>query len=223
MLGSLKSYWAFTKTGYRFVMFGLIPIAVLVTALGFVAVDSEMIVLALVISFLVLWMVEPMSDRLFLGGFYGKNKGALEFLQSSNKFSKFMQDVVIVDIFRRMATYLITYLIICMIGYVNGVEKEMEINMFVACSFLPFYSMLISQIEVLVGRHFDMWNHQYIVVMVGFILQGIGLTSLIKLFLTTGMEVVWTITALFFVVFVVVAIGTVVYTNKVVKRSYYDK
>ena len=223
MLKALKSYWAFTRTGYRVVMFVLIPIVVLATTLGLMAIYPELIVIALIMSFVVLWTVEPMSDHWFMGGFYGKNKGALEFLQSSNRFSKFAQDVVLIDIIRRTVTYMMTYFAICSIGYVAGVEKEMEVNLYVVCSFLPFLSMFISQIEVLIGRHFDMWNQQYLVVMVGFIIQGITLSALIKLFLTTGIEIVWMILAVLFVLFVAASIGTVVYTNKKVRDSYYDK
>lgn len=87
MLKAWKSYWAFTRTGYKAAVFLMIPIVTFVITYVLAEIETEMFSLALIIVFVTLWIAEPMIDHWFLGSLYGKNKGSLEFLQSSNRFS----------------------------------------------------------------------------------------------------------------------------------------
>lgn len=223
MLKAWKSYLAFTKTGYKAIVFLMIPLLTFVISFVFAEIDAEMFVLALMIVFVILWIAEPMMDHWFMGSLYGKYNGSLEFLQSSNRFSEFIKDIVVVDVFRRMFTYFGVYGIACLIGYCKGAGDEAAVNPYMALLFLPFLSVLVSQIEVFIGRHFDMLNYRYVVVMIGFVLEGIALTNLIKLFRYHGMTYAAVLNIGLFVLFVGVSIGTVVYTKKKVRESYYDK
>ena len=223
MLKAWKSYWAFTGTGYKMVTFLMVPLVVFAMSLTLTLMNPVLFPVVVILVFVTLWFAEPMIDHWFMGGMYKKNNGSLEFLQSSNQFCDFMKKVVTVDIIRRALTFLGMYAIVCVIGFANCAEVEMVKNPYVALSFLPFLSMVVSQIEVLIGRHFDMWNQRYFVVLVGFTLQGVTLSGLIHLFSTARMEMVWLMNGVFLLLFVAVAIGTVVYTKKVVRESYYDK
>ena len=223
MLKAWKSYWAFTGTGYKVVVFLLVPLVVFAMSLTLTLMDPVLYPVAALLVFVALWFAEPMIDHWFMGGMYKKNNGSLEFLQSSNRFCDFMKKVVTVDIIRRALTFLGVYAIVCVIGFANCAEVEMVKNPYIALSFLPFLSMVVSQIEVLIGRHFDMWNQRYFVVLVGFTLQGVTLSGLIQLFSTARMEMMWLMNGLFLLLFVAVAIRTVVYTKKVMRESYYDK
>ena len=224
MLKALKSYWAFAGIWYKIVVLALLPLVVILGGLVLVNIDTELIVFALVGFFIFLWVIEPMSDHWFTGGIYGKNKGALEFLQSSNRFWEFMKDVVVIDAIRRCLTYIVVYAVLCMLGILYEAEKDMEENLYLLCLFVPFLSMFVSQVEVFIGRHFEMWNHRYAVGMVGFIIESMILTGLInKVAQGMQIEVLWMISVVLFVLFIAASIGTVAYTKKKVRESYYDK
>lgn len=227
MLKAWKSYVAFTRSRYRMVVFFVIPVICFLFTLGIMMREPTFIFLVLLTSSVGLMIAEPMSDYWFMGGFYGKSNSALEFLQSSNRFEEFMKHVVCVDFVRRICTHFGIYLGICGIGWCYDVgtgttaldlAAGLEGNVYVLLSFLPFLAVLFAQLEVLIGRHFYPWNHHYIVVMLGFMLMTPITIGLINMDVT-GILLVDGILA---VLIVAVGIGTVVYTKKKVRDSYYD-
>ncbi len=156
-----------------------------------------------------------MSDYWFLGGFYNKKRGSLGFLQGSNRYERVIRDVVIIDLIRRVCLYLGVYLVMVLGSVIAGLESDNYI--FIA--FFPFFDILMGEIEILIARHFDMWNYHYIVVFLGFLVS----TPLITKSILLGPDYMPIACVVMAILAAAVAVGIVLYTNKKVRDSYYDK
>lgn len=211
MIRALKSYWAFTNGLYKLVMLVLLPIVLIVVNM-YLAVQGDG---DIVISLVVLYYIDTLSDNFFMGGFYSKNNDALEFLQSSTKFPRFAKEITIVDMVRRVLIYQIPFVIEMM--YAIGNTEELEWSALNA--FWPWLFVLTAQLVVVVSRHYVMWNQVYVCAIIGY-----SVMMLVFLFIASPYRVAPVITNLVLVVLVLIAgIITVRYTDKKVRESYYDK
>lgn len=215
MLKVIKSYWAFTNNLYKWVMLVVVP--VLLVALNsvlfnvWVAGESGDFLL---VSLFVLFFIDAVSDVFFMGGFYRKNNGALEFLQSAPRFEGFMRDVVMVDMVRRILTYQLPFVtsLIC------ALENEGRLEWCSRHSFLPLLETFIAMLVVLVARHFAIINQVYICAMIGYT---VILFSLLFLIMACA-EAPFVVNGILVMCILLAGVGTVWYTCKKVRESYYD-
>lgn len=216
MKKTVKSYWAFSNTLYRLIMLFLVPVAYLLVSVCLPSAneggeaDPVWIIMVLALYFL-----DAQSDCWFMGGFYAKHNGALEFMQTSNQFQSFMSRVVSVDILRRTVYYLGLPLIGVCIGMSKGYDKEWY-QMF---SYLPVLEFFLAQLAVAIGRHFVMWNQAYAVVMLGFLI----ITITIPFGILVSFKNTFAIDVILLILAITMAVFTVWYTEKKVRESYYDR
>lgn len=210
MLRALRSYWAFTNGVYKFVMLILIPILLVLVNLWLLERDAgngmEI--------FFVLYAVDTMSDFFFMGGFYRKSNSFLEFLQSSSRFPEVIRKITMIDIVRRILVYQIPYVVI--LFWSIGNLEAMEWCRTLAC--LPWVETLVAQLAVLAARHFMVWNYAYLCTAVGFVI----ITVLLLFILILGAVQPVISNIIWMIIVIAAAIGTVWYTDKKVRESYYD-
>lgn len=214
MKRALKSYWAFTGKGYRIVVLFLFPLlAVLVPVITGI-IEPMLLVIALIGYYIIFMIAEPLSDFWFLGGFYSKNKGAMEFMQSSNRFASVIKDVVVVDLLRRVLQNVFIYLLMVCIGVMTKIEQEG----YLLFAFFSIFEILLGEVVTFIGRHFDMWNYYYVVVILGFLVASFFMAyAIINL-----QELLWLVCLVFLLLALILGVIIVSYTNKKVRDSYYD-
>lgn len=214
MLKALKSYWAFTHDLYKLVMLVLTPILLVIINIYLYANDVG----SGLECFLILYGVDTISDLFFMNGLYKKSNDSLEFLQSSSKFQEMMREIVIVDIVRRVLIYHIPYFVI--LGCSIGNPEAMEWCRIMAV--LPWLEVLTAQVVILVARHYVAWNQVYACVAIGYIIM---LVLMIFIMLVNGIKGAISevgMNAVLMVLVLIASIGTVWYTDKKVRESYYD-
>lgn len=211
----LKTYFAFTNRIYRLLVLILLPLlAVLSTVIAGI-IDSELMSLVMVIYYVFFMFIEPFSDYWFLGGFYSKKKGALEFMQSSNRFSGVIRDVVVVDMVRRVLVNAILFLVMVLAGIISEINPKG----YALLAFFPFLEIFFGELIVFIARHFDLWNHYYVVILIGYML----VLTLIVNSVIFGQKLLGIMCVVMALLAIVMAVVTVAYTNKKVRDSYYDK
>lgn len=215
MLRAIKSYWAFTSKLYKCVMLVVVPILLIVSnsVLFNVWVEGEYGDFLLV-SLFVLYAVDAMSDIFFMGGFYRKNNGALEFLQSTPRFEEFMNEVVLVDIVRRVLIYQVPFVT----GLICAKGNEYRLEWCSRHSFLPLVETLVAMLVVLAARHFVASNQAYVCVAIGYM---IILFSLLFLIMACA-KMPYIVNGILLVCILLASIGTIWYTSKKVRDGYYD-
>ena len=214
MLRALKSYWAFANSLYKLVVLVLIPVVFVVINI-YVYQDD---VGSGIESFLALYAVDTLSDIFFMRGFYRKGNDALKFMQGSPRFRKTMGEIVIIDTIRRIVLYQIPYitLLCCARESIEDMAwlKEMAV--------MPWVLILSAQCSVLVARHFVVWNHVYACTALGYMIMVtilLFVISIVEIPNEAFMKGVW---ILFIALTLIIASGTVWYTDKRMKESYYD-
>lgn len=213
MLRALKSYWAFTSDLYKWVLLAIVPILLVLSnsVLAGVFGEADYVFLS---SLLVLYAADTMSDVFFMGGFYQKNNGALEFLQSAPRFEVLMREVAAADAIRRVLIYQVPFVTACLCVGENA--ERMEWCSRYSC--FPLIETLIAMFVVFVARHFVVWNHAYVCTMIGYV---------IIVFSYWFLDVVHAEGAVAFngillVCILLAGVGTILYTGKKVRDSYYD-
>lgn len=214
MLRAIKNYWAFTKLGYRLVVFVALPAVILL--LGAFCIWTQIpIMVAMLLGYIYMPVVDIMVDNWFLGGFYAKNNSSLEYLQSSNRFKTMIRDVVLVDTVRRFVLYVGAYIIVL----VAGMNHPEQMEGYRVCSFLPIFCFVISQAGILVSRHFMTWNQAYAVGAFAMIIEAISLVPMINL----AEKYIWLVQGILVVLAIAIGVIVVAYSMKKVRDSYYDK
>lgn len=217
MITAWKSYNAFTSKGYKLIMFVIVPVLfVLVNSLVQTLEIMEEADIVWLGTMIVLYVVDGMTDHWLMGGFYAKNNSSLEFLQTSNYFPQLMEQVVVVDIVRRGVSYIALSYIAVAIGRMQGYAEDW----YIMFSDMPFALLAISQICALISRHFIMWNHVYICIVIGMI---VFFATFIAFSVVTLAGYGWVLNALLLLVWGIASVITVVYTRKKVRDSFYDK
>lgn len=214
MKRAIKSYWAFTNKIYRLVSLVLVPLLAVVAVVIVGQIDVEFMSLTMIIYYILFMMLEPLSDYWFLGGIYSKNKAAWGFMQGSNHFADMMKDVVVVDMIRRVLVNAFLFLVMVCVGIMDKIEPEG----YVLLVFFPLLEIFFGEVTVLIGRHFEMWNHHYAVVLFGYMLVMPLMAGCIIL----AENVSGIICAALALLAIGMAVVTVVYTKKKVRDSYYD-
>lgn len=211
MLKAIKSYWAFTNIAYKLVMLGLIPI--LLIAINIYVYQND--VGSGMECFVVLFAIDTFSDVFFMGGIYSKKNGALEFLQSSPRFIKTIREITIVDIIRRILLYYVPYVTImcCAVGDAETMEWLRVISM------VPCIEILFAQMTVLVARHFLLWNYAYACTSAGYALMIFPMVVAVGI---QEMDFARKVHVVFIVLTIIATVGTIWYTDKKMKESYYD-
>lgn len=211
MLKAWKHYWAFTNSLYKLVLLFVVPILLIGVNIYFELYGE---VGDCIFALSCLYYADTISDVYFMGGFYHKGNSALEFMQSSSKFSNVMKDVVMMDFVRRVLVYQIPLLIA-----VVGAENAGEIQWCKLNAFWSWLMVLIAQCVVVAARHYELWHHIYACVAVGYCAM-----MFIFLFIAIVSEALPIATNIVLVVLVVVVgIVTIRYTDKKVRDSYYDE
>ncbi|MBP3677711.1 MAG: hypothetical protein J6I97_05125 [Agathobacter sp.] len=210
MLKALKSYWAFTSGIYKVLMFLVLPILLVVINWSVLQADVG----SGLEIFLVLFYIDTFLDFFFMGGFYCKKNGSFAFLQSSNRFSKFAREIVIVDVVRRVLLYQIPY-IVTLIWTIRNTE---QVEWWKTMAYLPWMLAWGAQLVTLVSRHYTTWNYVYLCGAVGFLIIGIAMA--VTLFLEINN---WVFSAVLIIGVLSAGWGTCLYTDKKVRESYYDK
>ena len=216
MKKTVKSYWAFSNTIYRLIMLFLIPAVYLLVSICWPSAsetgETDMVWTMMILA---LYFLDAQGDYWFMGGFYAKHNGALEFMQTSNQFQSFMSRVVGMDILRRTVYYFGLPLIGACIGISKGYDKEW----YQLLSYLPVLEFFLAQLAVVIGRHFVMWNQAYVGVMLGFLI----ITITIPFSILVSVKNAFAINAILFVFVIAMAVFTMWYTEKKVRESYYDR
>lgn len=213
---ALKNYWAFTNPVYRLVIWVLVPgIFLLVNSVVCTLEIVEEVDIVCLGSLVLFYIFEAVADYWFMGGFYAKNNSSLEFMQSSHRFFGFMQSVAVVDAIRRVLWYIGVSTLVLWIGLENGYSMDVY-RMF---GYVPLLEALLAQTAILIGRHFVVWNHAYLCVLIGFFLILLSMHSMSLVYLYHPILV----NGILAVLFVLIGIVTVWYTGKKVRESYYDE
>ncbi len=213
MLKALKSYWAFTSCRYKLIMLVVVPILFFVTNITVYRYDVG----TGLESFWILYVIDTISDDYFMGGFYKKGNHSLGFLQSSSRFRKMMQEVVIVDVIRRVIIYQIPYvtLLWCSIGDIEAMEW---------CrwtSFVPWIQVLTGQIVVLVRRHGVAGGQNSVSFAIGYIYMLLAISTIGYIGEMAGGNFVPVIVVTILLI-LFMAVVTMRYTDKKMEESYYD-
>lgn len=213
----IKNYWGFTNWGYKLILLLVVPLAVaLLGAWGFFTEGIIPMVVAVVVTFQVLPAVDMVSDYWLLGGFYAKGNSSLEFLQTSTKFKPIIRDVVVVDIIRRLAFYLGSFLVM----YLICVNKDEATQMFIQhYYYMPVLNIFIALTAVFISRFFRTLNYVFSASMFGMGANGFFMMAAMEL-PANVLNVIIVGLALLSVVMCVV---TVMFSLKKVRDSYYDK
>lgn len=214
MLRAMKNYWAFTKLGYRLVVFVVLPVVILL--FGAFCIWTEIpIMVAILMGYLYMLPIDMLTDNWFLGGFYAKNNSSLEYLQSSNRFKTIIRDVVLVDTVRRFILYVGVYIIVL----VAGMNHPEQVEGYKICSFLPMFCFVISQAGILIARHFTAWNQAYAVGAVAMIIEAVCLVPMMDI----TEKYIWLVQGVLVVLAIAIGVIVVAYSMKKVRDSYYDK
>lgn len=214
MKRALKSYWAFTSKIYRLVSFILFPLLAVVAVVIAGQIDIGFMPVMMIGYYAFFMVLEPLSDYWFLGGIYSKNKAAWGFMQGSNHFADMMKDVVIVDMIRRVLVNVFLFLLMVCVGIIAKIEPE-GYELFV---FFPLLEIFFGEVVVLIGRHFEIWNHHYAVVILGYLLIVFSIVNS----MIFGVKIMGAVCMVLAILGIVMAGVTVVYTKKKVRDSYYD-
>ena len=222
MIKAIKSFWAFTSFGYRLVTLLVVPVLIiLINILGLLLGEALFGVIFLMTSYALFLMIfDIMADKWFLNGVYGKHNSSLEFLQTSNDFESLIYRVVIVDMVRRLLLYVGMYIVLiilgkCMIG---------EMDYYGIYAYLPLYMFIINQVAVGIERHFSTWQSVWATSCMASAVSSFGLS-----FMTTGSIFLCErngellLQVLLLLIAIAVCVGTVWYSRKKVRESYYDK
>ena len=210
MLRAWKHYWAFTNSTYKLVMLLIVPILV-IGANMLVELSGDAGEYIWVVS--MMYLVDTIGDMFFMGGFYRRGNTALEFMQSSSKFSIVAKNIVTVDVVRRVLMYQIPVIITIM-----GAKSIEELQGCKISALWSWVMILIAQCVVVVSRHYELWRQMYVCIAIGhFVMMFI---FLFFAFVFEGLPVIVNIVLMVLVVFV--GIATVWYTDKKVRESYYD-
>lgn len=216
MLRAIKSYWAFTSRIYKLIMLVLVPLVWMLLNSFFLTQGTvEETGSVLNGSIILLFVIDTMSDYFLLGGFYRKNNSALEFLQTSTKFSRVIREICIVDMFRRWICYQIPF-VTALINVWGNEEKTEWCALF---SYLPWAATLVAMLVVVVERHFVVCNQVYLCVVIGYAV----LMILMLLFGASSIEHAVVINGIFIGLILFAGVGMICYTDRKVRDSYYDE
>lgn len=106
MKQKIRSYLVFTSLGYRIIMFAVLPLLLLgiqvFTAVRFQSTAIPVFVMALV-------LVEVVADNWFLGGIQEKGSQKIDYLKTSPKGMKVMQNALVMDLVRRLVFYVVFF------------------------------------------------------------------------------------------------------------------
>ena len=214
MLKALRSYWAFTNNIYKIVVLVLLPVVLVLINVYVYQQDVG----TGIESFLVLYAVDVLSDIFFMRGFYRKGNDTLGFMQSSPRFRRIIVEVTAVDAIRRIMLYQIPYVTLLWCAResieIIGWLKEMAV--------LPWGLVLSAQFAVLAARHFVVWNQVYACTAVGYMIMATILVFVIMVGEAVNEAFIRGGLVLFIVLVFVTAIGTIWYTDKKMRESYYD-
>ena len=214
MLRTIKNYWAFTKWGYRLVVFVILPVVLLLLN-AFCLFAKIPLMVSMLMGYVYIVPIDILTDHWLLGGFYAKNNSSLEYLQTSNRFKRMIRDVVLVDVIRRFILYVGLYLIVL----VAGMNQPEQLEWYKACSFLPMLCFVISQCGVLIARHFYAWNQVYAVGAFAMVAEGICLVPMLEL----TESHIWIVQGALLVLAIAMVVIVMKYSLKKVRDSYYDK
>ncbi|MBQ8518950.1 MAG: hypothetical protein IJ455_05015 [Agathobacter sp.] len=210
MLKAWRSYWAFTNDLYKLMMLVVVPVALIATNIYLVARGHGDGLLTL----FALYFIDTVSDLFFMNGFYRKSNSSLEFLQSSPKFARFVKEITIIDIVRRVLVYQIPF-VVELIGAADSAEKLQWCK---GNAFWPWLAILIAQLVVFVARHFVVWSQMYACIVAGYMV--LMFCFLLIIIVGSGSPVITNLVLI--VLILVMSMVTVWYTNKKVRESYYD-
>ncbi len=122
MREKIKSYLVFTSFGYRLLMFALIPLAMIGCELMMATIFGAA---GILIVLLLLLFVEIFADNWFLGGIQEKGAEKIDYLKSSAKGMKVMQNALILDLVRRFLAFVgVTVISYLLNQFLLGVENQ---------------------------------------------------------------------------------------------------
>lgn len=221
MKNAVKSFWAFAPLGYRvMILFAAPALAILLNALALYKGGEGEGLVAMMASYFILLFVDVFSDKWMLNGFYSKSNSSLEYLQTSNKFSKIIRGVVIVDMLQRGLLYVGLYVVIVIMSK----AAIGELDWCAMYGYFPLFFYVISQVTIWISRHFVTWQSVWIASCMATTFASLGMTAL------TWCSVMYQIKYLDLLIYsvlivltILVSIGTLWYSLKKVRDSYYDK
>jgi len=216
VLRAVKNYFAFTSWVYRLVVFFLMPLlSILYGNLGVITGGEVPGIVFQLPVFMLVIVVECITDYWFMGSFYSKHNSSLEYLQTSNRFKNIIKDVVVVDIIRRFITGIALYGVFVIIAWVVGEP----LHFYQGFAFLPLYSFVMVMIANFISRHFNIVQYVYLAATLTMMVTALGF---VPMEIVTENVTFWTL-GILLVLCVVVSVITVWYSLKKVRDSYYDK
>ncbi len=144
----LKSYLVFTALLYRIMMYVLMPLAMVGIYYFMSKILSGEAAMIAVVGFLT--MLEIVSDNWMFGGIQAKDAENLDFLRTSGRGMKVMQNALAVDLLRKFVSTAGIFLACCLVS--GGIAFSVWIVFY-----LVLISYFFSVLGVLITRFFTMF------------------------------------------------------------------
>lgn len=212
MREKIKSYLVFTSLIYRLMMYALLPLLLVVFQFMFLKIMDgsgvPIIVMALI-------FVEIVADNWFLGGIQEKNAEKIDYLKTSPRGMKVMENALVMDFVRRFLAAVVIFGICNLLSRLFGGEDDFQSVGVLLFSILVTYSL--SVLGTLIARF---GSYLWVSLIIGYFAAIIGLICCIFLMFGASIMMLNTILA---VLAIIVSILAVKIAMKRVKGGYYDK
>lgn len=103
MVKKIRGYLLFTSSVYRIVMFGILPLILAGSYVVFTTVEGDVFILLFMIMVLMV-MVEILADNWMFGGIQDREGAKMDFLKTSPKGMKLLENALALDLVRRLVT-----------------------------------------------------------------------------------------------------------------------
>lgn len=212
MRQKIKSYLVFTSRGYRLVMFALVPL-LLAALQAFFLKKMEGSAIPLIIMFLT--AAEIMGDNWFLGGIQEKNAEKIDYLKTSGRGMKVMENALIMDFVRRFLTAAAIFGICDLLSRLLGGADEFRGLGIWLFSVLTSYSL--SALGTLFARF---GSYLWINILISYFAAAVGIVCCLLLMFDVSP---WIFSGLLAVLGAGISVLAVKIAMRKVKGGYYDK
>lgn len=212
MKQKIKSYLVFTSRIYRLMMYVLMPLCLMVFQTFYLKVMGGSGVPFII---MILILAEVMADNWFLGGIQEKNAEKIDYLKTSSRGMKVMENALVMDFVRRFLAAAVIFGVCNLLSRLFGGEDDFQSVGVLLFSVLITYSL--SVLGTLIARF---GSYLWVSLLTGYFASIIGLICCI--FLMFG-DSIMMLNTIFAVLGIIVTILAVKIAMKKVEGGYYDK
>lgn len=217
MLFGCKSYLVFTSRVYKIFVFLVVPVFLII---GDILMNYVLGMNLFIFLLMAMGAFEIMADNWFLGAFCSKEAEPMDFLKTSPKGDRVMQNVIVIDLVRRLVQLCLLAFIFYLIDMsASGSEQLAEgINGFQIYIPAIFTSYCVSVFGTLITRFFtSIW--------LNFIVAYLSYTVETVVFLLIGylFDFSWVISVVVIIASLVLSVPEVGLAIRKYRGGYYDK